>query len=202
LLEPIIEVQIGLARAYAAVARNEWKLALAQLNAIAPVSERLRRGCETLRIYLLKALAMKRCGEDGVPLLREALSMAELWGLSRLLADTHPDLAEWAGQLQQGQDGAFPSGDRPLEAMKADTAFEKPRQAAVVRAAKKSMLSPKEHEVIKLLASNLSNKQIGLAMGVSDETIKWHLKNLFGKLNAGSRKHLVARARIMGLIDH
>jgi len=39
-------------------------------------------------------------------------------------------------------------------------------------------------------------------MGVSDETIKWHLKNLFGKLNAGSRKHLVARARIMGLIDH
>ncbi|HSN80148.1 MAG TPA: LuxR C-terminal-related transcriptional regulator, partial [Rhodoferax sp.] len=156
----------------------------------------------TLRIYLLKALAMKRCGEDGVPLLREALSMAELWGLSRLLADTHPDLAEWAGQLQQGQDGAFPSGDRPLEAMKADTAFEKPRQAAVVRAAKKSMLSPKEHEVIKLLASNLSNKQIGLAMGVSDETIKWHLKNLFGKLNAGSRKHLVARARIMGLIDH
>ena len=80
LLEPIIEVQVGLARAYAAVARNEWKQALTQLNAIAPVSERLRRGCDTLRIYLLKALAMKRCGEDGVPLLREALEHGRIVG--------------------------------------------------------------------------------------------------------------------------
>jgi len=202
LLGPIIEVQIGLARAYAAVAHNEWKLALTQLNAIAPVSERLRRGCDTLRIYLLKALAMKRCGEDGIPLLREALSMAELWGLARILPDTHPDLVEWADQLQLSHGGTSVSGDRQGEDLPAATSFEKPRPAPAVRMAKKSMLSPKEHEVIKLLASNLSNKQIGLAMGVSDETIKWHLKNLFGKLNAGSRKHLVARARIMGLIDH
>lgn len=201
-LAPLIEMQIGLARAYAAVARNEWKLALTQLNAIIPVAERLRCGRETLRIHLLKALAMKRCGEDGTALLRESLSMAELWGLSRMSADTHPDLVEWAGQLNESQIRDVPSGDRPIGAMKPAAPSEKPRHASAARVAKKSLLSPKELEVIKLLASNLSNKQIGMAMSVSDETIKWHLKNLFGKLNAGSRKHLVARARIMGLIDH
>jgi LuxR family maltose regulon positive regulatory protein len=55
--------------------------------------------------------------------------------------------------------------------------------------------------VLRLLGSNLSNKQIALAMGISDETIKWHFKNLFRKLNAGSRSHLLHRARMMGLVD-
>jgi LuxR family maltose regulon positive regulatory protein len=46
----------------------------------------------------------------------------------------------------------------------------------------------------------LSNKEIALAMGIGEQTIKWHVKNLFGKLNAASRKHAVARARMLGLI--
>ena len=31
--------------------------------------------------------------------------------------------------------------------------------------------------------------------------MKWHLKNLFGKLNAGSRKHLLGQARMLGILD-
>jgi diaminopimelate decarboxylase len=46
-------------------------------------------------------------------------------------------------------------------------------------------LTPKEREVLELLARNLSNKEIGLAMQVGEETIKWHMKNLFAKLDAG-----------------
>jgi len=30
--------------------------------------------------------------------------------------------------------------------------------------------------------------------------VKWHVKKLFGKLNAGSREHAVNRARILGLL--
>ncbi|MDE2395749.1 MAG: LuxR family transcriptional regulator, partial [Burkholderiales bacterium] len=56
-------------------------------------------------------------------------------------------------------------------------------------------------EVLELLARNLSNKEIGLAMQVGEETIKWHLKNLFTKLDAGTRKQVVQRARILGLIE-
>jgi len=62
-------------------------------------------------------------------------------------------------------------------------------------------LTPKEREVLGLLAHNLSNKEIGLALQVGEETIKWHLKNLFAKLDAGSRKQVVRRARILGLLE-
>ena len=53
-------------------------------------------------------------------------------------------------------------------------------------------LTPKEREVLELLARNLSNKEIGLAMQVGEETIKWHMKNLFAKLDAGTRKQVVS----------
>lgn len=50
-------------------------------------------------------------------------------------------------------------------------------------------------------AGNLSNKEIALALGIGDETVKWHLKNLFGKLDAANRKHLLGRARMLGILD-
>ncbi|MDE2455589.1 MAG: helix-turn-helix transcriptional regulator, partial [Burkholderiales bacterium] len=62
-------------------------------------------------------------------------------------------------------------------------------------------LTPKEREVLELLARNLSNKEIGLAMQVGETTVKWHMKNLFAKLDAGTRKQLVQRARLLGLLE-
>ena len=55
--------------------------------------------------------------------------------------------------------------------------------------------------MLQLLAGSMSNKRIAQAMGISDETVKWHLKNLFGKLHAGTRKHVVDRARMLGILD-
>jgi ATP/maltotriose-dependent transcriptional regulator MalT len=61
-------------------------------------------------------------------------------------------------------------------------------------------LTPKERSILLLLARNYSNKEIAKSISVSDETVKWHLKNLFNKLEAGSRKHAVTRARSLGFI--
>jgi LuxR family transcriptional regulator, maltose regulon positive regulatory protein len=199
LLAPIVELQAGLARAYASVARRDWNGALERLSALAPAAERLRRGRDGIQIYLLRALATSRCGRDGEKLLEEAVSMSRMWGLTRVLADTHPDLEKLAKQSRAddvsgsvgGAVGNLRSGETPGS----------PAAAPRVRATRGSMLSPKEREVLRLLATNLSNKQIALAMGVSDETVKWHFKNLFRKLNAGSRTHLLQRARMIGVID-
>jgi LuxR family maltose regulon positive regulatory protein len=62
-------------------------------------------------------------------------------------------------------------------------------------------LTPKEREVLALLARSLANKEIGLAMQIGEQTIKWHVKNLMAKLDAGTRKQVVQRARILGLLD-
>jgi LuxR family maltose regulon positive regulatory protein len=71
----------------------------------------------------------------------------------------------------------------------------------VPRASASTALTPKEREIVALLARNLSNKEIGLAMQVGEETVKWHVKNLFAKLDAGTRKQVVQRAHILGLLD-
>ena len=62
-------------------------------------------------------------------------------------------------------------------------------------------LTPKERSILLLLARNYSNKEIAKSIAVSDETVKWHLKNLFTKLDADSRKHAVTRARSLGFIS-
>jgi len=63
------------------------------------------------------------------------------------------------------------------------------------------LLTRKEQEVLALLALNYSNKEIAKALGVSAETVKWHLKGLYGKLEAGSRRHAVTRARSLGVLQ-
>jgi LuxR family transcriptional regulator, maltose regulon positive regulatory protein len=69
--------------------------------------------------------------------------------------------------------------------------------AAVVHS---GLLTAKEGEILALLARNYSNKEIARALDVGPATVKWHLGNLFGKLNVGSRRHAVQRARMLQLV--
>ena len=71
-------------------------------------------------------------------------------------------------------------------------------QTAVVQS---GLLTAKEREVLALLARNYSNKEIARALDVGPTTVKWHLRNLFGKLNVGGRRHAVQRARMLQLIE-
>ncbi|MFI8748189.1 helix-turn-helix transcriptional regulator [Pseudomonas sp. NPDC077186] len=59
----------------------------------------------------------------------------------------------------------------------------------------------KEQDVLQLLARNISNKQIALALNVGEERVKWHLKNLFGKFRAGTRRHVVDRTYLLGILE-
>lgn len=53
-------------------------------------------------------------------------------------------------------------------------------------------LTPRESRVLELLRSGLSNKQIARAIAISEQTVKYHLKNIYGKLGAVGRTHAVA----------
>ncbi|NYT64431.1 helix-turn-helix transcriptional regulator [Alcaligenaceae bacterium] len=61
-------------------------------------------------------------------------------------------------------------------------------------------LSDREQDVLNALAYSMSNKRIAKVLGVSPETVKWHLRNIYGKLNVAGRDDAVARARDMGLV--
>lgn len=61
-------------------------------------------------------------------------------------------------------------------------------------------LSPREIEVLQLVASGLSNRDIAKRLFLSEATVKSHLVHVFGKLGADSRTAAVASARERGII--
>lgn len=62
------------------------------------------------------------------------------------------------------------------------------------------MLSPREIEVVRLLATGLRNKEIGNKLFISEGTVKVHLHNIYKKLNLRSRLALTLHARDKGLV--
>jgi DNA-binding NarL/FixJ family response regulator len=61
-------------------------------------------------------------------------------------------------------------------------------------------MTPREIEVLQLLAEGLSNKQIAQQLGISEHTVKFHVDAILGKLGAHSRTEAVTRAARLGLI--
>jgi DNA-binding NarL/FixJ family response regulator len=61
-------------------------------------------------------------------------------------------------------------------------------------------LTPREMEVLAILSEGLSNKAIAARLGLSDETVKFHLTSIFGKLGASNRTDAVRRALRRGLV--
>jgi DNA-binding NarL/FixJ family response regulator len=62
-------------------------------------------------------------------------------------------------------------------------------------------LTPREVEVVELLAEGLSNKAIAARLGISDQTVKFHVASISGKLGAANRTDAVRRAVRRGLIS-
>jgi len=66
---------------------------------------------------------------------------------------------------------------------------------------KKSIFSPREKDVLRLLKTGKSSWEIANLLGISERTVKFHVSNILFKLNAVSRTHAVAIAMEHGLID-
>jgi len=197
ILQPLVSLQIGIARAYAAIVRSHWESVSPLLDSVDPLAKRLRRVRDAVQVQLLRSLAGRQRGESCQQMVDEAASLAEALGLGRVLADTYPGFARGvpatAGQASGTK--AAPSG----HSLPRDAGGQRGREQP--RVLPNALLTPKETEVLQLLAANLSNKKIAQALDVGDQTVKWHLKNMFHKLQAGTRQHLLARARMLGILE-
>jgi LuxR family maltose regulon positive regulatory protein len=138
---------------------------------------------------VLQWTAKRMSGEGAERLLGEIEDTASANGLARLLRDLKPAASAQARDAPRAAAPALalrPAPARPPEA-----------QAFVVQS---GLLTAKECAVLALLARNYSNKEIARALDVGPTTVKWHLRNLFGKLNVGGRRHAVQRARMLQLV--
>jgi LuxR family maltose regulon positive regulatory protein len=193
----MVALQHATAHANVAIASRDWSAALTELERAAPAAERLKLGRAGIENLALRAFALDRNGEQGSHLMREALDLAHTYGLARVFADAHPAIADWARSLSVDETG-YPDPGRSVAVARV---LPPSTSGGGPRALPSMVLTPKEREVLELLARNLTNKEIALAMGLGEETVKWHLKNLFGKLDAANRKHVVRRAQMLGLLE-
>lgn len=61
-------------------------------------------------------------------------------------------------------------------------------------------LTPREREVLGLLAQGLSNRALGRRLGISENTARFHVNSILAKLGARSRTDAVVRAARLGLV--
>ena len=123
-------------------------------------------------------------GEETVAALRRARELAESLGAAPLLAAADETVRRSRLETQVGLSASEPAG--------------------VLRVAQPSgsgsALTPRETEVLELLAQGLSNRQIGKALFISEKTASVHVSNIIGKLDVGSRTEAVVVARRRGVL--
>lgn len=144
---------------------------------------------------VLQALAQAQGGAHAAALetLGQALAYAEANGMvSSFVQEGEPLrrlLLDWQ------RDTAAPSGASAAHVATLLAAFDAEaepgatpgRDLGAARATASEQLSARETEILDHISRGLSNKEIGRALRVAPETIKWHLKNIFEKLNVASR---------------
>jgi DNA-binding NarL/FixJ family response regulator len=147
----------------------------------------------------LDAIARLSTGQPGLPIVALAADQAALpsalaFGASALLP---------AGVDRETLTAALHAAVRglvsiPRQELASLLPPEEPLEAAT-RAPIES-LTPRELEVLQLMARGLTNRQIARRLQISEHTVKFHAAAILGKLNARSRAEAVARAIGLGWI--
>jgi DNA-binding NarL/FixJ family response regulator len=111
--------------------------------------------------------------------------------------DLHDGLEDSAAQVV----GEFETiGQARRSGVTADAILMPAQQGFVDDEPSPEVLTPREVQVLELLAEGLTNKSIADRLGISDQTVKFHIASISGKLGAANRTDAVRRAVRRGLI--
>ncbi len=150
------------------------------------------RGQSVVALLIQLALAYQQCGDQprGLEALDRALKVAEPEGYARLFADEgEPMLPLLRRTLSTGTSTVYVT--RLLRA------FHVGDHTAPLT----EIMTPRERDVLRLLALGLSNRSIAEQLVTSEATAKSHGHRLIGKLGVSSRAQVVVRAREIGVLD-
>ncbi len=161
---------------------------------VVSLAERAGRQLEVAATNLLLADAALDLGERGdatVEALRRARELAGRLGARPLLEAVDDIVRRSRLEAQVGVVAGSKTGSGSGSAAAAGAGA--PGGSAVA-------LTPREVEVLGLLARGSSNRQIGKALFISEKTASVHVSNIIGKLGAASRTEAVAVARRRGVL--
>jgi ATP/maltotriose-dependent transcriptional regulator MalT len=154
-----------------------------------------------VELLLLRALANSRDGEDASALadLYGALTIAAPRCYLRVFLDEARELRPLIDRLDlqrlRGSEAAPLA--RRLQQATSEPERQRERQAAAILG---EPLTRRELSILKRMESDLSNKEIAEAIFISEGTVKWHLHNIYGKLDVKNRSGALAQARALKLL--
>jgi LuxR family maltose regulon positive regulatory protein len=190
----------ALGRAY--LGQGQTGQALQVVEPLSRASERSGWGLLLMEVLVLRALALRAQGEkeQALNVLEGALSLGEPQGFVRTFVDEGQAMADLLRE-------AAARGMAPEYVNKLLAAFEVvehgPLEEAVAPSEAQPIpepLSQRELGVLRLLNTSLSSTEIAGELVVSVNTVRTHIRNIYGKLGVHSRYEAVARARELNLL--
>ena len=193
--------EISLSRARVLLAEGNTSKALAMLEPLRQQVEAKDWKDERLKVTIVQAVALHAHGEKdkAVQVLNDALALAEQGGFIRIFVDEGVPMAELLTRMN-----VLHGGGRWKEYIrKLLAAFGKQKEVQPSSFSPQPLvepLSPRELEVLQLIAQGLSNREISERLFLALSTVKGHSRIIFDKLQVQRRTEAVARARELGLL--
>jgi LuxR family maltose regulon positive regulatory protein len=160
-----------------------------------------RRRVLRLQCLLAQSHELARRRQRALEVLERALGIAQSLGLVRIFVDESWCLVPLLEALSLRSSTVAP--DYLFKIL--DLARHKPTTAASAQlagdAAAESSLSPREQQILSMLAEGCSNKELATRVLVAESTIETYLHRINTKLGTRNRTHAVTRGRELGLIS-
>jgi ATP/maltotriose-dependent transcriptional regulator MalT len=180
--------------------RQSPKQVIEALNDAIESSQQRGLAHRSVELLLVRALAHKQGGEVASALtdLHQALTLAAPRQYLRVFLDEGSELASLVDALDLERLGSSPAV--PLARRLQQARGTPGNQGRTTGSGLGEQLTRREVSILKRLESGLSNKEIAEAIFVSEGTLKWHLHNVYNKLNVKNRSGAMVRARTLGIV--
>jgi LuxR family maltose regulon positive regulatory protein len=181
---------LTLARVLIARGRNSFELAMRLLTRLYDFTKAGGRTARMMEVLLLQALVWQARGDRdrALELLQQALNLPRTDDYIRVFVDEGKPMLDLL---------------RAAASKNIHVAFVNRLLDAFGQSKKHSLIEPlsdRELEVLSYLAQGLSDQAIADRLYLSLAAVKWHDRNLYGKLNVNNRTQAVARARELGIL--
>ena len=162
--------------------------------------------CFTIEVLALEAMLYHAQGNEqgALATLEQALALAQPGGFVRAFVDLGANMAALLGRLAARGVTGIARGyvAQLLRAFAAERANPQPQpvKSLIVQPAMIEPLTPREQEILELLAQRMTAKEIAQKLVVSDQTVKRHRVNIYQKLGVHSRRDAIAAAVALGIL--
>ncbi|HEY0943366.1 MAG TPA: LuxR C-terminal-related transcriptional regulator [Steroidobacter sp.] len=205
-----IEAQ-GITRLRLQVYGGEQGEAHSQLLREIRTAESRRRTRRWIRLKVLLAICQDLENQTNAArrTLLEALRAGHAGGFMRVFLDEGPRFNKLLREIAQSRrESAVAQGNESLDEYLQALLDEMPSSAVGRPAASGSgggiaaqTLTEREKDLLRMVASGYTNQDLAERLSVSENTVKWHLRNVYDKLNTRNRLQAVNTARHLGLIE-